>query len=141
MSPGKTEREKFPLPFSLEFLCKEAVRRLSHLLSSKPLVAPFPQTRNVVVRPQREPILRKEFPFIKAAFSEKSYLPRVVTAGARVLHQPAREVYHGEIASARIEMIIDDLVKVMRKELVVNLSAPQIGVTIIMFTLHVTEIR
>ncbi|GJY20293.1 peptide deformylase 1A, chloroplastic-like protein [Tanacetum coccineum] len=60
--------------------------------------------------------------------SEKSDLPRVVTAGARVLHQPAREVYPGEIGSARVEKVIDDLVKVMRKELVVSLSAPQIGV-------------
>ncbi|GKF97089.1 peptide deformylase 1A, chloroplastic/mitochondrial, partial [Tanacetum coccineum] len=38
--------------------------------------------------------------------SEKSDLPHVVTAGAPVLHQPAREVYPGEIGSARIEKII-----------------------------------
>ncbi|GJY88685.1 RNA-directed DNA polymerase, eukaryota, reverse transcriptase zinc-binding domain protein [Tanacetum coccineum] len=60
--------------------------------------------------------------------SEKSDLPHVVTAGARVLHQPAREVYPGEIGSARIEKVIDDLVKVMRKKFLVSLSAPQIGV-------------
>ncbi|GJY13561.1 peptide deformylase 1A, chloroplastic-like protein [Tanacetum coccineum] len=158
---------------------KEAVRRLSHRLSSKPLAAPFLQTRNVVVRPQREPSLRKEFPLTKSAFSayfitntrgfrshssaqtregwvawlgkkkktiavviicmlalryftsEKSDLPHVVTAGAPVLHQPAREVYPGEIGSARIEKVIDDMVKVMRKKFLVSLVSylpPQIGV-------------
>ncbi|GKG34233.1 peptide deformylase 1A, chloroplastic/mitochondrial, partial [Tanacetum coccineum] len=34
----------------------------------------------------------------------------------------------GEIGSARIEKVIDDLVKVMRKKFLVSLSAPQIGV-------------
>lgn len=152
---------------------KEAVQRLSHRLASKPLAAPFLQTRSVIIRPQHEPILRKEFPLTKSAFntdfirgyrthssagtregwlarlgkkkktialgiicmlalhyftSGKSDLPRVVKAGDPVLHQPAREVYPGEIGSARIEKVIDDMVKVMRKKLVVSLSAPQIGV-------------
>ena len=155
---------------------KEAVRRLSHRLSSKPLAAPFLQTRSVVVRPQHEPILRNEFPLIKSAFntdfirdargftthssartregwlawlgkkkktialviicllalryftSEKSDLPSVVKAGEPVLYQPAREVYPGEIGSVRIEKVIDDLIKVMRKENLISLAAPQIGV-------------
>ncbi|GJV27626.1 peptide deformylase 1A, chloroplastic-like protein [Tanacetum coccineum] len=129
---------------------KEAVRRLSHRLSSKPLAAPFLQTRSVVVRPQQEPILRKEFPLTKPALNAffitnsrgfrthsnaqaregwkiRSGL-RVVKAGDPVLHEPAREVYPGEIGSKRIQKVINDLVKVMRKHNLVSLSAPQIGV-------------
>ncbi|PWA30843.1 Formylmethionine deformylase [Artemisia annua] len=166
---------------------KEAVRRLSHRLSSKPLAAPFLQTRSVI-RPQHEPILRTQFPLTKSAFntdfirntrgfrthsssrttegwlawlgrkkktialviicllalryftSGKSDLPSVVKAGDPVLHQPAREVYPGEIGSARIEKVIDDMVKVMRKELVVSLSAPQIGVPLRIIVLEYTKL-
>ncbi|GKA84032.1 peptide deformylase 1A, chloroplastic-like protein [Tanacetum coccineum] len=156
---------------------KETVRRLSHRLSSKPLAAPFLQTRSVVVRPQQEPILRKEFPLTKPALnaffitnsrgfrthsnaqaregwlawlgkkkkvialvticllalgyftSRKLDWSRVVKAGDPVLHEPAREVYPGEIGSKRIQKVINDLVKVMRKTLSsFTLSARQIGV-------------
>ncbi|GKF46292.1 formylmethionine deformylase, partial [Tanacetum coccineum] len=60
--------------------------------------------------------------------SRKLDWSRVVKAGDPVLHEPAREVYPGEIGSKRIQKVINDLVKVMRKHNLVSLSAPQIGV-------------
>ncbi|GKC59587.1 peptide deformylase 1A, chloroplastic-like protein [Tanacetum coccineum] len=159
---------------------KEAVRRLSHRLSSKPLAVPVLQTRSVIVRPQYEPSLRKEFPLTKSTFSAyfisntrgfrshssartregwlawlavvivcmlayitsgTSDLPHVVTACDRVLHKPAREVYPGEIGSARVDKGIDDMVKVMRKRRVVGLAAPQIGVPLRIIVLEDTKLR
>ena len=55
-------------------------------------------------------------------------LPDIVKAGDPVLHEPAREVEVGDIGSERIQRIIDDMVKVMRKAPGVGLAAPQIGV-------------
>ncbi|GKC50263.1 formylmethionine deformylase, partial [Tanacetum coccineum] len=73
--------------------------------------------------------------------SGTSDLPRVVTAGARVLHKPAREVYPGEIGSARVDKVIDDMVKVMRKRRAVGLAAPQIGVPLRIIVLEDTKLR
>ena len=55
-------------------------------------------------------------------------LPDIVKAGDPVLHEPARDVEVGDIGSERIQNIIDDMVKVMRKAPGVGLAAPQIGV-------------
>ena len=55
-------------------------------------------------------------------------MPDVVKAGDPVLHEPAREVDPNEIGSERIQKIIDDMVKVMRKAPGVGLAAPQIGI-------------
>lgn len=55
-------------------------------------------------------------------------MPETVKAGDPVLHEPAREVNPEEIGSDRIQGIIDDMVKVMRKAPGVGLAAPQIGI-------------
>nr|GEX35986.1 peptide deformylase 1A, chloroplastic/mitochondrial [Tanacetum cinerariifolium] len=130
---------------------KEAVRRPPHRLSSKPLATPFLQIRSVVVRPKPEPILRNEFPLTKPAFNtdfirdtrgfRTHSSARTREAGAQVLHQPAREVYPGEIGSARVDKVIDDMVKVMRKQLAVGLCAPQIGVPLRIIVLEVTKLH
>ncbi|KAJ8774719.1 hypothetical protein K2173_017165 [Erythroxylum novogranatense] len=59
---------------------------------------------------------------------KKVSLPDIVKAGDPVLHEPAREVDPNEIGSERIQNIIDDMVKVMRKAPGVGLAAPQIGI-------------
>lgn len=58
----------------------------------------------------------------------KTGLPDIVKAGDPVLHEPAREVDQNEIGSERIQKIIDDMVKVMRRAPGVGLAAPQIGI-------------
>ncbi|XP_021806006.1 peptide deformylase 1A, chloroplastic/mitochondrial-like [Prunus avium] len=55
-------------------------------------------------------------------------LPDIVKAGDPVLHEPAQDVEPGDIGSERIQKIIDDMVKVMRKAPGVGLAAPQIGI-------------
>lgn len=55
-------------------------------------------------------------------------MPDIVKAGDPVLHEPARDVEPGDIASERIQKIIDDMVRVMRKAPGVGLAAPQIGI-------------
>lgn len=59
---------------------------------------------------------------------KKQTLPDIVKAGDPVLHEPAREVAPDEVRSERIQKIIDDMVKVMRKAPGVGLAAPQIGI-------------
>lgn len=59
---------------------------------------------------------------------KKPVLPDIVEAGDPVLHEPAEEVSPEEIGSDRIQKIIDDMVKVMRKAPGVGLAAPQIGI-------------
>lgn len=54
--------------------------------------------------------------------------PDIVKAGDPVLHEPAQKVRPEEIGSSRIQKIIDDMVKVMRKAPGVGLAAPQIGI-------------
>ncbi|KAM1077934.1 hypothetical protein ACFX19_025658 [Malus domestica] len=55
-------------------------------------------------------------------------MPDIVKAGDPVLHEPARDVEPGDIGSERIQKIIDDMVRVMRKAPGVGLAAPQIGI-------------
>lgn len=59
---------------------------------------------------------------------KKMVLPDIVKAGDPVLHEQAREVEVEEIGSERIQKIIDDMIKVMRKAPGVGLAAPQIGI-------------
>lgn len=59
---------------------------------------------------------------------EKEVLPNIVKAGDPVLHEPAQEVPPEEIESERIQKIIEDMIKVMRKAPGVGLAAPQIGI-------------
>ncbi|XP_059457151.1 peptide deformylase 1A, chloroplastic/mitochondrial [Corylus avellana] len=70
---------------------------------------------------------------------KKVSLPDIVKAGDPVLHEPAREVEVGEIGSDRIQNIIDDMVKVMRKAPGVGLAAPQIGIPLRIIVLEDTK--
>jgi len=56
-------------------------------------------------------------------------LPDTVKAGDPVLHEPAQEVDPSEIMSDKVQKIIDDMIRVMRKAPGVGLAAPQIGVS------------
>ena len=55
-------------------------------------------------------------------------LPETVKAGDPVLHEPAQEVDPSEVRSERVQRIIDDMIRVMRKAPGVGLAAPQIGI-------------
>ncbi|KAL6144802.1 hypothetical protein ACLB2K_055492 [Fragaria x ananassa] len=66
-------------------------------------------------------------------------LPDIVKAGDPVLHEPARDVEVEDIGSERIQKIIDDMVKVMRKAPGVGLAAPQIGVPLRIIVLEDTK--
>lgn len=59
---------------------------------------------------------------------KKDELPDIVKAGDPVLHEPAQPVWPADIGSERVQKIVDDMVKVMRKAPGVGLAAPQIGV-------------
>ncbi|KAL2243455.1 peptide deformylase 1A, chloroplastic [Sesamum indicum] len=69
----------------------------------------------------------------------KNALPDIVKAGDPVLHEPAQEVGPEEIGSERIQKIIDDMVKVMRKAPGVGLAAPQIGIPLRIIVLEDTR--
>ena len=60
--------------------------------------------------------------------NQKSKLPSIVKAGDPVLHERAREVEPSEMKLGRVQNIIDDMIKVMRKAPGVGLAAPQIGI-------------
>ncbi|KAK6148954.1 hypothetical protein DH2020_016479 [Rehmannia glutinosa] len=70
---------------------------------------------------------------------KKSALLETVKAGDPVLHEPAQEVRPEEIGSERIQKIIDDMVKVMRKAPGVGLAAPQIGIPLRIIVLEDTK--
>ncbi|CAL0322008.1 unnamed protein product [Lupinus luteus] len=65
--------------------------------------------------------------------------PNIVKAGDPVLHQPAREVQPNEIKTERVQNIIDDMIRVMRKAPGVGLAAPQIGIPLKIIVLEDTE--
>ncbi|KAI4381960.1 hypothetical protein MLD38_007975 [Melastoma candidum] len=69
----------------------------------------------------------------------KTELPDIVKAGDPVLHEPAREVDPKEIGSERIQKIVDDMVKAMRRAPGVGLAAPQIGVPLRVIVLEDTS--
>ncbi|RDX74146.1 Peptide deformylase 1A, chloroplastic/mitochondrial [Mucuna pruriens] len=54
--------------------------------------------------------------------------PRIVKAGEPVLHSRAQEVEPTEMKSERVQKIIDNMIRVMRKAPGVGLAAPQIGI-------------
>ncbi|CAI8611837.1 unnamed protein product [Vicia faba] len=66
-------------------------------------------------------------------------LPNIVKAGEPVLHEPAREVDPNEIKSDKIQNIIDDMIRVMRKAPGVGLAAPQIGIPLRIIVLEDKE--
>lgn len=70
---------------------------------------------------------------------KKQDMPDLVKAGDPVLHEPAREVDPNEIGSERIQKIIDDMIKVMRKAPGVGLAAPQIGIPLKIIVLEDTK--
>ncbi|KAG8379856.1 hypothetical protein BUALT_Bualt07G0132900 [Buddleja alternifolia] len=70
---------------------------------------------------------------------KKMALPDIVKAGDPVLHEPAQEVRPEEIGSERVQKIVDDMVKVMRKAPGVGLAAPQIGVPLRIIVLEDTK--
>ncbi|XP_057514863.1 peptide deformylase 1A, chloroplastic-like [Actinidia eriantha] len=70
---------------------------------------------------------------------KKQILTEIVKAGDPVLHEPAREVSPEEIGSERVQKIIDDMVKTMRKAPGVGLAAPQIGVPLKIIVLEDTK--
>nr|XP_023917847.1 peptide deformylase 1A, chloroplastic-like isoform X2 [Quercus suber] len=70
---------------------------------------------------------------------KKTSLPDIVKAGDPVLHEPAREVDVEEIGSERIQKIVDDMVRVMRKAPGVGLAAPQIGIPLKIIVLEDTK--
>ncbi|KAL3631806.1 Peptide deformylase 1A, chloroplastic/mitochondrial [Castilleja foliolosa] len=70
---------------------------------------------------------------------KKNALPDIVKAGDPVLHEPAQEVRPEEIGSQRVQKIIDDMVKVMKKAPGVGLAAPQIGIPLRIIVLEDTK--
>lgn len=70
---------------------------------------------------------------------KKPLLPDIVKAGDPVLHEPAQDVSVKEIGSPKIQNIIDDMIKVMRKAPGVGLAAPQIGIPLKIIVLEDTE--
>ncbi|XP_028779137.1 peptide deformylase 1A, chloroplastic-like [Neltuma alba] len=76
--------------------------------------------------------------FVGLGADKKLSLPDIVKAGDPVLHEPAQEVNPDEISSERIQKIIDDMIKVMRKAPGVGLAAPQIGIPLRIIVLEDT---
>jgi peptide deformylase len=62
--------------------------------------------------------------------------PGTVKAGDPVLHEPAQEVFPGDVSSEKVQGIIDQMIAVMRKAPGVGLAAPQIGVPLKVLALH-----
>ncbi|XP_061340085.1 peptide deformylase 1A, chloroplastic/mitochondrial [Gastrolobium bilobum] len=73
------------------------------------------------------------------ADNKKVNLPDTVKAGDPVLHEPAQEVDPNEINSERVQKIIDDMIRVMRKAPGVGLAAPQIGIPFRIIVLEDTK--
>ncbi|MED6192457.1 Peptide deformylase 1A, chloroplastic/mitochondrial [Stylosanthes scabra] len=70
--------------------------------------------------------------------NKKMGLPETVKAGDPVLHEPAEDVDPSEVRSERVQKIIDDMIRVMRKAPGVGLAAPQIGVPLRIIVLEDT---
>ncbi|BAT98564.1 Peptide deformylase [Vigna angularis] len=99
----------------------------------------------------RPPLLRKSAPTSQTctaragwflglgADTMKTNLPDTVKAGDPVLHEPAREVDPNEIKSEKVQNIIDDMIRVMRKAPGVGLAAPQIGIPFRIIVLEDTK--
>ncbi|XP_043687153.1 peptide deformylase 1A, chloroplastic [Telopea speciosissima] len=70
---------------------------------------------------------------------KKPNLPEIVKAGDPVLHEPASDVRVDEIGSEKMQKLIDDMIKVMRKAPGVGLAAPQIGIPLKIIVLEDTK--
>nr|DAD44873.1 TPA_asm: hypothetical protein HUJ06_003103 [Nelumbo nucifera] len=77
--------------------------------------------------------------FLGFGDKKTSSLPDIVRAGDPVLHEPASDVPADEIGSERIQKIIEDMIKVMRKAPGVGLAAPQIGIPLKIIVLEDTK--
>ncbi|KAG9146441.1 hypothetical protein Leryth_011725 [Lithospermum erythrorhizon] len=100
----------------------------------------YPQARTRSFQPETQPLssliikrhqrssARVRAGWLSGLVQTKPDLPDITKAGDPVLHEPAQEVRPEDILSERIQKIVDDMIKVMRKAPGVGLAAPQIGV-------------
>nr|GMD10525.1 peptide deformylase 1A, chloroplastic [Ipomoea batatas] len=141
-----------PIPFTRKCL-KPYSKAPFH---TRPILG-FQRTTKPIFRPDNshiEPISSSNLSFVRSRGSspataragwflgmgeKKQTLPDIVQAGDPVLHEAAREVEPNEVGSERIQKIIDDMVKVMRKAPGVGLAAPQIGIPFKIIVLEDTK--
>lgn len=129
-------------PTILTQKCLQTISRTS--LRARPVIASRqPVFRPVIIVPRRNQSSRSaaRAGWFLGMGDKRNELPDIVKAGDPVLHEQAQEVLPEEIGSERIQKIIDDMVKVMRRAPGVGLAAPQIGiplrVSIAMSLLHI----
>ncbi|PIN10137.1 Peptide deformylase [Handroanthus impetiginosus] len=128
------------LPLPLEQKCLKPIL-VTPLLTRRPVLSQLPGPRPALISHRRN---RSSGPTARAGWifgmgEKKNALPEIVKAGDPVLHEPAQEVKPGEIGSERIQKVIDDMVKVMRKAPGVGLAAPQIGIPLRIIVLEDTK--
>lgn len=142
------------LPISVAEICLRNQKKLRFSINSivrlssfrKPLSKPIPLDlkdyfHHEVIpsrRIQSSSLLRAGW-FLGLGNKKKEMFPDIVKAGDPVLHEPAQELSVEEIGSDRIQNIIDDMIKVMRKGPGVGLAAPQIGVPFKIIVLEDTK--
>lgn len=121
------------VPISLAETTTQIFKRTRIPISSPGILNPKPAFNTYLT--SRKSYISAPSPIAKAGWilglgeKKKSIsLPDIVKAGDPVLHEPARDVELGDIGSERIQKIIDDMVKAMRKAPGVGLAAPQIGI-------------
>lgn len=117
------------LPITFNQKCFKPISRTPIL--TRPVGGPRqPVFRPIIVAPRRNHNsgLATRAGWFLGMGEKKIALPDTVKAGDPVLHEPAQEIQPEEIGSERIQKIIDDMVKVMRKAPGVGLAAPQIGI-------------
>ncbi|KAL3840953.1 hypothetical protein ACJIZ3_025544 [Penstemon smallii] len=137
----------------------ESIQRLTHRFFSVPFLPkkcflkPISRTRPTFI--PRKPEFRPSFIVVPSRNQssgsaaragwflglgeKKNMLPDIVKAGDPVLHEPAQDVRPEEIMSDRIQKIVDDMIKVMRKAPGVGLAAPQIGIPLRIIVLEDTQ--
>ncbi|XP_051134793.1 peptide deformylase 1A, chloroplastic [Andrographis paniculata] len=113
-------------------------RGLTNPISRKPYLT-RPVIRPITTRNRSRSGLAARAGWFLGMGEKKNELPEIVKAGDPVLHEPAQEVGLEEIGSERIQKIIDDMVKVMRKAPGVGLAATQIGIPLRIITLEDTK--
>ncbi|GAA0139020.1 hydrolase [Lithospermum erythrorhizon] len=111
----------------------------------------YPQARTRSFQPQTHPLssliikrhqrssARVRAGWLSGLVQTKPDFPDITKAGDPVLHEPAQEVRPEDILSERIQKIVDDMIKVMRKAPGVGLAAPQIGVPLRIIVLEDTK--
>ncbi|KAI3455342.1 hypothetical protein Pfo_012005 [Paulownia fortunei] len=128
----------FPITFTQK--CFKTISRTP--LLTRPVSGPRqPVFRPIIIAPRRNhsSSLAARAGWFVGMGEKKNALPDIVKAGDPVLHEPAQEVRPEEIGSERIQKIIDDMVKVMRKAPGVGLAAPQIGIPLRIIVLEDTK--